>query len=548
MATGVILEKGELLIVRVLPRSVAATEPSVRPSETGSYLETRSRAPAVVLVGRIGKAPFKVGTAYQGEAAASGELFLRVNVRAGSYDNNVAAVRAGIYHVSKASPQPSAIPLPNFVGTRFRAAAKTLARLGLATQRQTLASDHPAGEIVRQRPEPGVDIRTLNLVILEVSSGLASGGTETPRMPNLVGRSRGYAQKAVGAAAPIKPTFMSGFSDVPAGQVYRQVPAPGVDLRTVRAIEIYVSSGPPPIAPTAIPPPRPRPPSRPSTPRPTATPRPTPTSRPTPTVRPKATHPPVSPAPRPPASPAPRPTASSHAVAATAAASVAPTKPVATPRVAAVPMVVGYSQRDAVATVERSNLRSVNRGAEPSRLVRGQVTRTDPVAGSALKTGSLVGYWVADGTNAVPDLSGQSSTEAGTILRESGFRLGTIVHQSDADQRVTHQDPVAGTSALVGSAVTITVGKRNAAWVVVLIPAGLLLALLGGFVVQRARLARTTRSLLSIHPSVDFDGPTEFSSDIRSAGPTVGLQASVEPGELSIQGDVPIVRHEVRND
>ena len=159
-----------------------------------------------------------------------------------------------------------------------------------------------------------------------------------------------------------------------------------------------------------------------------------------------------------------------------------------------------------------------------------------------------MGYWVADGTNVVPNLIGRSSAEAAATLQESGFRLGTIVRQSDTDERVTHQDPTAGSLAPVGSAVTITAGKRNAAWVFVLIPTGLLLMFAGGLVVQRARLARITRSLLAIHPSLDLDGPTQLSGDIRSAGPTVNLQASLEPGTLSTEGDFPVVRHEVRDD
>ena len=318
--TGINLQQGELLVVRVLPRSLATATPPARPSESGSYPATRSRGAVVTdLIGRIGKAAFKVGSGYQGEAAASGELFLRVNVRGTNYDNTVAAVRASIYYVAKASPQPSLVPLPNFVGIKFRAAAKSLARLGLASQRETLASDRPAGEIVRQRPEPGVDVRTIKIVSLSVSNGsLPSVGAEPPRMPNLVGRSSGDARRAVGSSRPIKPIFISGHSDFPAGQVYRQFPAPGVDLRTVSAIEIYVSTGPPPAAPTATPFQRPRPTPRPaSTPaadsRSTSTPRENPTAAPTRTARPRPTAP-STPVPRP-TPPASRPPTASPAAA-----------------------------------------------------------------------------------------------------------------------------------------------------------------------------------------------------------------------------------------
>jgi beta-lactam-binding protein with PASTA domain len=530
--TGVNLQKGELFVVRVLPRS--PTETPVRPSGTGNYAETTSRtSPAPALAGRIGSVQFAVGRAYQGEAVASGELFLRVNARAGSYDSNVPPVRAGIYRVSKASPTPTAIPLPDFVGMKFRAAGKSLAKLGLTPQRENVDSSRPAGEIVSQRPQAGVDVRTIKIVVLEVSSGPAPAGPEVPRMPNVVGRTRGDAQKAVGASRSIKPTFISGPSNVPAGQVYRQIPAPGVDLRSVSAIEIYVSTGPPPAAPTATP-------ARPTvTASPTSNPGPTQAARPTPTT-------PATEAQRPPPPPSRPPTSLPTTLLPTTLPSVAPTN-VPAP-VTAVPQVVGDAEGDAVATIDRSNLGSTKRGAEPSRLARGQVTRTDPVAGSALKAGSFVGYWVADGTNVVPDLVGRPTAEADKMLRESGFRLGTNLQQSDADKRVAQQNPAAGTAVLLGSAVTITVANPSTAWLVVLIPAGLLVVVLGGLVVQRARLAKLTRSLLTIHPSLDLDGPTKFSSDIRSAGPTVGIQASLEPGALSTEETFPIVRHEVQDD
>jgi beta-lactam-binding protein with PASTA domain len=212
-------------------------------------------------------------------------------------------------------------------------------------------------------------------------------------------------------------------------------------------------------------------------------------------------------------------------------------------------MVVGFSQHDAVAAIERSKLHGASRGEELSSRVRGRVTRTDPVAGSALKTGSLVGYWVADGRNVVPDVSGLSRAQAGAMLQKSGFGLRAILLQSGVDVRVTHQDPPAGAPALVGSAVTITVGKRNGAWVVALAATGLLVVLLGtAVVVQRVRLAKLTRSLLSVHPSVDLDGPTKFTNGVRSEGPSVRIQASLEPGEDSTEREFPIVRREVRDD
>jgi hypothetical protein len=187
-----------------------------------------------------------------------------------------------------------------------------------------------------------------------------------------------------------------------------------------------------------------------------------------------------------------------------------PTTPPRPPAVAtvsaAVPAVVGLIEANAAATIERSHLHAVRRGEEPSARGRGQVTRTDPGAGTTLKRGMPVGYWLATGENA-------------------------------------------GTVAPVNSAVALTLVKRNGTWDFVLFVAGLLAVVLAATAIGlRMRLVKITRSLLRIRASLDSKSVTSFPDDVQKAGPTANLQAKLEMGEARFEADVPIVRREVSDD
>lgn len=208
------------------------------------------------------------------------------------------------------------------------------------------------------------------------------------------------------------------------------------------------------------------------------------------------------------------------------------------------------AEPNGAATIVRDRLRASYRGKETSRFPEGQITRTDPPAGARLARGSLVGYWVASGENAVPNLQGLSSDDASTLLQKNGFRLGAIVGHGVADERVQKQDPAPGTLARVNSAVNITLGTTLTStaknrWTWLLIAAGLLVVLLAIPIGNGIRIARITRSVLSIRPSLDLSGPTTFEEDVSFAGPAAHLQASIEDGGTSFEGtDDIIVREE----
>ncbi|HEY6327024.1 MAG TPA: PASTA domain-containing protein [Candidatus Cybelea sp.] len=214
-----------------------------------------------------------------------------------------------------------------------------------------------------------------------------------------------------------------------------------------------------------------------------------------------------------------------------------------------VPSVVGLTQQAATTAVARSKLRAVNRGAELSRLQQGRVTRTDPSAGARLNPGALVGYWLANGENVVPNLQDRTTDDAGALLNESGFRLGTVVSHGGGEQRVAEQDPAAGTPARLDSAVNVTVGSPSNGWTLWLIFGGLaVIALLGGLAINaRMRLARTTAHALTIRPSLDPDGPVSFEGDVTMAGPATHLRTSLEDGEASFEEPGPVIERKEQN-
>jgi hypothetical protein len=219
-----------------------------------------------------------------------------------------------------------------------------------------------------------------------------------------------------------------------------------------------------------------------------------------------------------------------------------PPQPV-TPVTVQVPDVVGLPESNAVAIIEGNKLRPVRRGEEPGCRELGQITRTTPVAGATLESDTSVGYWVANGKNVVPDLQGQAMDGASALLQQYCFRLGRISYQPSVSDVVLNQDPAASTLAPVNSEIEITRGDRR--WIFVLLAGGLLAAALTGVMWWRTRLAQITRELLTIHPSIDLDGEASFPDDVRTIGPTTHIQASIEFGEVSSGGRVPIIRREV---
>jgi len=132
------------------------------------------------------------------------------------------------------------------------------------------------------------------------------------------------------------------------------------------------------------------------------------------------------------------------------------------PKPIAVPPVVGVPYEQAAGELQGAGF-AVARTNVDSNEPKGTVVQQSPDANNLAPKGSTVTLSVSKGPaeSAIPDVSSFSRSDAIATLRNSGFKA--IVESSDVadpllDGIVLFQSPGAGTSALPGTTVTITVG------------------------------------------------------------------------------------------
>ena len=100
-------------------------------------------------------------------------------------------------------------------------------------------------------------------------------------------------------------------------------------------------------------------------------------------------------------------------------------------------------------------------------IASGQVTRTDPSAGSLVAKGSSVVLYVSSGPAqvTVPKVTGQKLAQASANLTAAGFQVNQVtvpVSQPSLDGVVVAQSPTAGSKAAPGSTVALSVGQYTA--------------------------------------------------------------------------------------
>ncbi|HEU0042483.1 MAG TPA: Stk1 family PASTA domain-containing Ser/Thr kinase [Jiangellaceae bacterium] len=151
--------------------------------------------------------------------------------------------------------EPDDIAVPNVTGLPRQEAEQAIADAGL-TPGTTVneESDRPAGEVLRTEPTAGTVVPPDTTVDIYVSSGV-----QTVAMPNFVGMTRTEAE-ATAQRLGLKLQFQeSETNDVPEGQVFRQSPDEGTELKendtvvltvAVRAEEPPEETSPPPTEPT----------------------------------------------------------------------------------------------------------------------------------------------------------------------------------------------------------------------------------------------------------------------------------------------------------
>jgi len=132
----------------------------------------------------------------------------------------------------------------------------------------------------------------------------------------------------------------------------------------------------------------------------------------------------------------------------------------------AVPKVVGLSQRNAVARIERAGLK-VDSYPVASTRPQGIVVSQLPVGGTRIASRSQVRINVSLGPGrrrqrAVPDVVGQNEKVAKRTLINAGFTVQTVdrpVTDPGEQALVLEQRPAGGNRALAGSQVVIYVGR-----------------------------------------------------------------------------------------
>jgi serine/threonine-protein kinase len=127
----------------------------------------------------------------------------------------------------------------------------------------------------------------------------------------------------------------------------------------------------------------------------------------------------------------------------------------------AIPDVSGLSEDDGFAQLGQAGF-AVRTVSEPSSSVsKGNVTRTDPPAGTLAARGSTVRMFVSTGNPSVsvPNVIGQTEAEARSALSAKGLSASTITQVDPANEgKVIAQTPSGGSPVNPGSNVTLTIG------------------------------------------------------------------------------------------
>jgi beta-lactam-binding protein with PASTA domain len=131
-----------------------------------------------------------------------------------------------------------------------------------------------------------------------------------------------------------------------------------------------------------------------------------------------------------------------------------------------VPDVRNLSSAQAVSKLEHAGFKPNVQSRSSASVPNGKVISTEPSQGVPLLTGSPVTVLVSSGPMqvSVPEVVGQSETEARASLRAAGLHAGTIAKREQPGQAagtVLSQSPAAGSAVGSGEAVSLVVVKAS---------------------------------------------------------------------------------------
>jgi serine/threonine-protein kinase len=129
-----------------------------------------------------------------------------------------------------------------------------------------------------------------------------------------------------------------------------------------------------------------------------------------------------------------------------------------------VPNVLNYTESDATQALQSAGFDVATDHATSSKVPQGNVISQTPAANKQVDKGTTVTIVISDGPPpvTVPDVTGQTDTDATNALQDQGFNVQTQtvpVTDPTQDGIVQSTNPPAGKKVPNGSTVTITVGK-----------------------------------------------------------------------------------------
>ena len=129
-----------------------------------------------------------------------------------------------------------------------------------------------------------------------------------------------------------------------------------------------------------------------------------------------------------------------------------------------IPEVVGKTEADARALLEKEGYEQVKTVAQKSDEAEGSVLAIDPVPGTKAKAAAPVTLTVAQ-PYTVPDVSGSSWDDAAATLEAEGYvAASAYTYTEDVPEgTIVSTDPAAGTKLASGSTVTAYIAKSRAA-------------------------------------------------------------------------------------
>jgi serine/threonine-protein kinase len=132
------------------------------------------------------------------------------------------------------------------------------------------------------------------------------------------------------------------------------------------------------------------------------------------------------------------------------------------PEQVSVPKLVGLPQSEAIAALQSADLKVGEITPRDSDQPAGNVLESNPEEGKQVDVGTEVDLIVSTGLVEVPDVVGETQSDAEAILSEEGFDPNVVFEETDEapDGTVISQAPSGGSTASRGTVVTITVATE----------------------------------------------------------------------------------------